>query len=138
MQFLPRDGDSAKLDDLRDRLEEFRASDAKALVFSQFVEEPFGVLRLTRELQKFRPLAVTGGMDQPTRSAAFDSFERDQSRRVMVLSLKAGGTGLNLTAASRVVHFDRWWNPAVEIQAEDRVDRNRTDATGRGIRICLL
>jgi SNF2 family DNA or RNA helicase len=121
--FCPETGDSAKLDDLRERLEEFRASDAKALVFSQFVEEPFGVLRLARELQEFRPLAITGGMDQPNRSAAFDSFERDQSRRVMVLSLKAGGTGLNLTAASRVVHFDRWWNPAVEIQAEDRVHR---------------
>jgi SNF2 family DNA or RNA helicase len=81
------------------------------------------VLRLSRELQKFRPLAITGGMDQPTRSAAFDSFERDQSRRVMILSLRAGGTGLNLTAASRVIHFDRWWNSAVEIQAEDRVHR---------------
>jgi len=62
-------------------------------------------------------------MDQAARSAAFDSLERDQSRRVMILSLRAGGTGLNLTAASRVIHFDRWWNPAVEIQAEDRVHR---------------
>src|SRR5208337_3233647 len=121
--FCPETGDSAKLDDLRHRLEQFRASDVKALVFSQFVEEPFGVLRLARELQKLRPLVITGGMDQPTRSAAFDSLERDQSRRVMVLSLRAGGTGLNLTAASRVIHFDRWWNPAVEIQAEDRVHR---------------
>ena len=81
------------------------------------------MLRLARELQKFRPLVITGAMDQAARSAAFDSFERDQSRRVMVLSLRAGGTGLNLTAASRVIHFDRWWNPAVEIQAEDRVHR---------------
>ena len=121
--FCPETGDFAKLIDLRDRLEECAASNAKALVFSQFVEEPFGVLRLARELQKFRPLVITGGMDQSTRSAAFDSFERDLSRRVMVLSLRAGGTGLNLTAASRVVHFDRWWNPAVEAQAEDRVHR---------------
>ncbi len=121
--FCPETGDSAKLDDLRRRLEEFRPSDAKALIFSQFVQEPFGVLRLARELRKFRPLVITGGMDQPTRSAAFGSFERDQSRRVMVLSLRAGGTGLNLTAASRVIHFDRWWNPAVETQAEDRVHR---------------
>jgi len=121
--FCPETGDSAKIDDLRPRLEQFRASGAKALIFSQFVKEPFGVLRLARELQKLRPLVITGGMDQPTRSAAFDSFERDRSRRVMVLSLRAGGTGLNLTAASRVIHFDRWWNPAVEIQAEDRVHR---------------
>ena len=121
--FCPETGDSAKIDDLRPRLEQSRASDAKALIFSQFVKEPFGVLRLARELQKLRPLVITGDMDQPTRSAAFDSFERDRSRRVMVLSLRAGGTGLNLTAASRVIHFDRWWNPAVEIQAEDRVHR---------------
>ncbi len=121
--FCPETGDSAKLHDLRDRLEEFSASDAKALVFSQFVEEPFGVRRLARELREFRPLTITGGMDQAARSAAFDSLERDQARRVMILSLRAGGTGLNLTAASRVIHFDRWWNPAVEIQAEDRVHR---------------
>ena len=121
--FCPETGDSAKLDDARRRLEEFGASDAKALVFSQFVAEPFGVRRLARELQKFRPLAITGGMDQAARGAALDSFERDQSRRVMILSLRAGGTGLNLTAASRVIHFDRWWNPAVEVQAEDRVHR---------------
>ena len=74
-------------------------------------------------MQKFRPLAITGGMDQAARSAAFDFLERDQTRRVIIFSLRAGGTGLNLTAASRVIHFDRWWNPAVEIQAEDRVHR---------------
>ena len=107
----------------------------KALIFSQFVAEPFGVKRLARELREFRPLAITGGMDQAARSAAFDSLERDQSRRVMILSLRAGGTGLNLTAASRVIHFDRWWNPAVEIQAEDRVPSNWPDAAGSGLRL---
>jgi SNF2 family DNA or RNA helicase len=121
--FCPETGHSTKLVDLRRRLEEFNAASAKALVFSQFVEEPFGVLQLAKELQNFRPLVVIGGMDQPTRSATFDSFERDSSRRAMILSLRAGGTGLNLTAACRVVHFDRWWNPAVEAQAEDRVHR---------------
>ena len=121
--FCPETGDSAKLDDLRRRLEQFRAFGAKALVFSQFVEEPFGVLQLARELREFRPLVISGAMNQAARSAALASFERDPSRRVMVLSLRAGGTGLNLTAASRVIHFDRWWNPAVETQAEDRVHR---------------
>jgi SNF2 family DNA or RNA helicase len=121
--FCPETGDSAKLGDLRHRLEEFRAFGAKALVFSQFVEEPFGVRRLARELREFQPLIITGAMDQAARSAALDSFERDQTRRVMVLSLRAGGTGLNMTAPSRVIHFDRWWNPAVEVQAEDRVYR---------------
>jgi SNF2 family DNA or RNA helicase len=121
--FCPETGDSTKLADLEQRLDAFEASDAKALVFSQFVAEPFGVLRLARELQNLRPLVIAGGMDQPSRSAAFDSFERDPWRRLMLLSLRAGGTGLNLTAACRVVHFDRWWNPAVETQAEDRVHR---------------
>ena len=121
--FCPETGDSAKLDDLRPRLEQFRGSDAKALVFSQFVAVPFGVRRIAAELQTFRPLVIVGGMDQQARSAAFDAFERDRSRRVMVLSLRAGGIGLNLTAASRVIHFDRWWNPAVETQAEDRAHR---------------
>ncbi|HKN29460.1 MAG TPA: DEAD/DEAH box helicase [Roseiarcus sp.] len=121
--FCPETGHSTKLADLQQRLDAFKASDAKALVFSQFVAEPFGVRQLAKELRNLRPLVITGGMDQPSRSAAFDSFERDPSRRVMILSLRAGGTGLNLTAASRVVHFDRWWNPAVETQAEDRVHR---------------
>ena len=121
--FCPETGGSTKLADLRRRLDEFGASGAKALVFSQFVAEPFGALRLARELRSFRPLLIRGGMDQPARSAAFDAFERDPSRRVMILSLRAGGTGLNLTAACRVIHFDRWWNPAVETQAEDRAHR---------------
>ena len=76
--FCPETGNSAKLHDLRRRLEEFSASHAKALIFSQFVAEPFGVKRLARELREFRPLAITGGMDQAARSAAFDSLERDQ------------------------------------------------------------
>jgi len=121
--FCPETGRSAKLVDLEQRLHAFAASDAKALVFSQFVQEPFGALRLARELRSFRPLVIAGGVDQPTRSAAFEAFERDRSRRVMILSLRAGGTGLNLASACRVVHFDRWWNPAVETQAEDRVHR---------------
>jgi SNF2 family DNA or RNA helicase len=57
------------------------------------------------------------------REHAITAFQRDPSRRVMVLSLRAGGVGLNLTSASAVVHFDRWWNPAVEAQAEDRAHR---------------
>jgi SNF2 family DNA or RNA helicase len=121
--FCPETGGSAKLVDLRHRLDEFGASGAKALVFSQFVEEPFGALTLARELRSFRPLLIAGGMDQRARSAAFAAFERNPLRRVMVLSLRAGGTGLNLTAACRVIHFDRWWNPAVETQAEDRAHR---------------
>lgn len=121
--FCPEIGKSTKLEDLRRRLDQFRPQDAKTLVFSQFVEEPFGVLALARELREFAPIVITGRVDPLARSAALGLFERDASRRVMILSLRAGGTGLNLTAASRVVHFDRWWNPAVEAQAEDRAHR---------------
>jgi len=135
--FCPETGDSAKLDDLRPRLEAFTAANAKVLVFSQFVEEPFGVLRLARELRVFRPQIVTGGMDQPARSASLDSFERDQTRRVMVLSLRAGGTGLNLTAASRVIHFDRWWNTRSRDPGRGQGSSYRPDKVGRGDRLYL-
>ena len=90
---------------------------------SQFVAEPFGARRLAKELAEFRPLLLTGTVDPVGRAALVTEFERDPSRRLMILSLRAGGLGLNLTAASYVFHFDRWWNPAVEAQAEDRVHR---------------
>jgi SNF2 family DNA or RNA helicase len=66
---------------------------------------------------------LAGGMTPAAREAAMAVFARDPERPLMLLSLQAGGVGLNLTAASAVVHFDRWWNPAVEAQAEDRAHR---------------
>lgn len=66
---------------------------------------------------------LTGGLSAEERVAAVNAFERDPDRRILLLSLKAGGVGLNLTAASHVFHFDRWWNPASEAQAEDRAHR---------------
>ena len=121
--FCPETGESAKLDDLGSRLSALAAGGEKALVFSQFVGEPFGIRRLARELAPFAPLVFAGDIDASARSARIAEFERDPARRVMLLSLKAGGVGLNLTSASYVFHFDRWWNPAVEAQAEDRAHR---------------
>jgi SNF2 family DNA or RNA helicase len=121
--FCPETGESTKLADLRSKLAFVVASGEKALVFSQFVAEPFGALRLARELAAFKPLLFTGAMDQRLRMARVSEFERDPNRHVLLLSLRAGGVGLNLTAASHVFHFDRWWNPAVEAQAEDRAHR---------------
>ncbi len=121
--FCPESGASAKLEDMRDRLEQTVATGEKALVFSQFVEEPFGARRLVRELGRFEPLLLTGNLDALERSALVAEFERSPRRRVLVLSLRAGGVGLNLVKASRVFHYDRWWNPAVEAQAEDRAHR---------------
>jgi SNF2 family DNA or RNA helicase len=121
--FCPETGASAKLEDLRERLERATASGEKALVFSQFVDESFGARRIAAALRQHKPLLLTGDIDPSERAAIVAAFERDPARRVMVLSLRAGGIGLNLTVASQVFHFDRWWNPAVEAQAEDRAHR---------------
>jgi SNF2 family DNA or RNA helicase len=121
--FCPESGASAKLADLKARLGIIKGSGAKSLVFSQFVEEPFGARRVARELASFSPLLLAGEVDYMTRARRLADFERDPVHSTMILSLKVGGVGLNLTAASHVFHFDRWWNPAVETQAEDRAHR---------------
>ena len=121
--FCPESGQSAKFTDLRSRLAVLTAGGEKLLLFSQFAEEPFGARRLARELADFSPLLFTGAVDPRARAVLLAEFARDPARRLMILSLRAGGLGLNLTAASCVFHFDRWWNPAVEAQAEDRVHR---------------
>ncbi len=92
-------------------------------MFTQLVEGRYGARALAARLQAFRPLLYTGAMSVPQREAVVQQFKEDPSRRVLVLSLRAGGYGLNLQEASYVFHFDRWWNPAVERQAEDRSHR---------------
>jgi SNF2 family DNA or RNA helicase len=119
----PQTGASAKRDDLLARVARVVERGEKVLVFSQFTAEPFGVSMLARHLAPYRPLVLAGGMPAAAREAAMAAFAQDPARKVMVLSLRAGGVGLNLTAASAVFHFDRWWNPAVEAQAEDRAHR---------------
>ena len=121
--FCPETGASAKLDDLRERLESIAAGGNRALVFSQFVGAPFGVNHLADMLSEFDPLQYHGGMDQHEREATITRFKRDAHHSALILSLKAGGTGLNLQEASYVFHFDRWWNPATGRQAEDRSHR---------------
>jgi hypothetical protein len=116
-------GRSGKLARLEEILEEVLAEGEKALVFTQFAEmggmlRPHLQHRLGREV-----LLLHGGVARGARDEMVARFETDEGPAVFVLSLKAGGTGLNLTAASHVVHFDRWWNPAVEDQATDRAFR---------------
>ncbi len=118
----PWSGESAKLEDLRRRLDAIAPTE-KVLVFSQFVADPFGAEMIARALAPLHPVLLTGRMTQAARDAAVAAFTRDPAHRVLVSSLRAGGTGLNLTTASVVFHFDRWWNPAVEAQAADRVHR---------------
>jgi hypothetical protein len=115
--------DSGKFQRLAAIAEELAARQERALVFTQFRE-------MTGPLAEFlagvfgRPgLVLHGGISVARRKDLVASFARDDGPPFFVLSLKAGGTGLNLTAASHVVHFDRWWNPAVENQATDRAFR---------------
>ena len=118
-------GRSGKLARLSEMLEEIFAVGEKALVFTQFA----GMGRLLQShLQDTygrEVLFLHGGVAQKQRDRLVERFQLDDPRgpRVFLLSLKAGGTGLNLTAANHVFHFDRWWNPAVENQATDRAFR---------------
>ncbi|HUW41463.1 MAG TPA: DEAD/DEAH box helicase [Rectinemataceae bacterium] len=104
-------------------LEEVLEGEEKVLVFSQYVE----TLELLRAVilaeLGVEALLYHGGMGEEERDAAVDEFQGSPARRVMLVSLKAGGLGLNLTAASRVIHYDLWFNPAVENQATDRAFR---------------
>ncbi len=113
-------GGSAKFELLLETLETLRAEGHKALVFSQFV----GMLKLVQaELKKRRiPFAYLDGQTRD-RQERVDAFQEDPSLPFFLISLKAGGIGLNLTAADYVIHVDPWWNPAVEMQATDRAHR---------------
>jgi SNF2 family DNA or RNA helicase len=121
--FCPVTGQSAKLDDLVARLQELREGGLRALVFSQFADSSFGAAAIAERLRAFRPLLYTGAMSTAQRDAVVREFRENPAHGALVLSLRAGGQGLNLQDASYVIHFDRWWNPAVERQAEDRSHR---------------
>jgi non-specific serine/threonine protein kinase len=114
---------SGKFLRLREIGEELAERQEKALVFTQF-REITGPLSEFLEKVFGRPgLVLHGQTPVGKRRVLVEAFQRDDGPPFFVLSLKAGGTGLNLTAASHVIHFDRWWNPAVENQATDRVFR---------------
>jgi SNF2 family DNA or RNA helicase len=117
-------GRSGKLTRLEEMLEEALAEGDKALVFTQFAEMGAMLQNHLRETLGCETLFLHGGTAKKQRDAMIQRF---QSRRrgppLFVLSLKAGGLGINLTEANHVFHFDRWWNPAVENQATDRAFR---------------
>jgi SNF2 family DNA or RNA helicase len=115
---------SGKLKRLEEILEEALAEGDRALIFTQFAEMGKLLQGYLREDLKRETLLLYGGTSKPQREAMIDRFQNDpQGPRLFILSLKAGGVGLNLTRANHVFHFDRWWNPAVENQATDRVFR---------------
>ena len=113
-------GESAKFELLTEILDTLLAEGHKALVYSQFVE----VLKLVRKHLDERGVRYAY-LDGQTRDrhGQVDLFQNDPNVPFFLLSLKAGGVGLNLTAAEYVIHLDPWWNPAVEMQAADRAHR---------------
>ena len=115
---------SGKLQRLEEMLEEVVLEGDRALIFTQFAE--WGKLLKARLEQQFgrEVLFLYGSTAKKQREEMVDRFQHDpQGPRLFILSLKAGGVGLNLTRANHVFHYDRWWNPAVENQATDRVFR---------------
>ena len=116
----PRSGKLARVEELLDEI--IDAGD-KALVFTQFAQ--WGDLLTTHLNRRYgrQPLWLHGGVPRAKRDEMVNAFAEADGPPIFLLSLKAGGTGLNLTAASHVIHFDRWWNPAVEDQATDRAYR---------------
>jgi SNF2 family DNA or RNA helicase len=121
----PIPGRSGKLARLTEMLEEALSAGDKALVFSQFSEMGDILRRHLQDSFGREVVFLHGGVPKPARDRMVERFQAGDGEgpRVFVLSVKAGGTGLNLTAANHVFHFDRWWNPAVENQATDRAFR---------------
>ena len=120
-EFAPND--SGKFTRLVEICEEIASRQEKTLVFTQFREMTEPLSNFLSRVFGRSGLVLHGGTPVKRRQKLIDEFQRDDGPPFFVLSLKAGGTGLNLTAASHVIHFDRWWNPAVENQATDRAFR---------------
>ncbi len=120
-QFDPRE--SGKFSRLAELCEEIASRQERTLVFTQFREMAEPLSSFLSRIFGRAGLVLHGGTAIGRRKQLVDQFQRDDGPPYFVLSLKAGGTGLNLTAASHVIHFDRWWNPAVENQATDRAFR---------------
>ena len=115
--------DSGKFARLRELVEVIAAKQEKLLVFTQFRETTEPLAAFLGAIFGREGLDLHGGTPVAKRRELVKRFQEDELVPFFVLSLKAGGSGLNLTAASHVIHFDRWWNPAVENQATDRAFR---------------
>lgn len=111
---------SGKFDALNEMVEEIISENHKVLIFSQFVQM-LKIIRQTFDSQNI-PYSYLDG-STTDRETPVNQFQEDEKIRIFLISLKAGGTGLNLTAADYVIHYDPWWNPAVEMQATDRAYR---------------
>lgn len=114
---------SGKMELLFDKLDSIIESGEKVLIFTQYTEMGKLLQHFISERYKEDPLFYHGGSTLKKRKEMVENFQHNRADKIFILSLKAAGTGLNLTAANHVIHFDLWWNPAVEAQATDRAYR---------------
>ena len=114
---------SGKTEMLLDMLRSIIDANEKVLVFTQFREMGDLLRHFIRTTLDEEPMFYHGGCSLKQRQEMIDRFQNNRNDRIFILSLKAAGTGLNLTAATHVIHYDLWWNPAVEAQATDRAYR---------------
>ena len=115
--------ESGKLEVLMNTLENILESNEKVLIFTQYVKMGEIIQRLAEEKFSTEVLFLHGSLSRKKRDEMVARFQKNPQNKIFIVSLKAGGTGLNLTAASNVIHYDLWWNPAVENQATDRAYR---------------
>lgn len=114
---------SGKMELLFEKLDSIIESNEKVLIFTQFKEMGDLLQHFIHERYNEQPMFYHGGSTIKQREDMVERFQNNPSDRIFILSLKAAGTGLNLTAANHVIHYDLWWNPAVEAQATDRAYR---------------
>jgi len=115
--------DSGKMEVLMNMVENILESDEKVLIFTQYVQMGDIMKKLIEDKFNTEVLFLHGSLSRMKRDELINKFQNNSQNKIFILSLKAGGTGLNLTAASNVIHYDLWWNPAVENQATDRAYR---------------
>ena len=114
---------SGKMEKCIDLVQSIIDNDEKTLIFTQYKEMGDILCKVIAQECNTEPLFFHGSLTVPQREELIEKFQTDKDSKVMILSLKAGGTGLNLTSATNVIHYDLWWNPAVEDQATDRTYR---------------
>ncbi len=114
---------SGKLEKCIDLVQSIIDRGEKTLIFTQYKEMGDILCKILSQECNTEPLFFHGSLTVPQREELIDKFQNDDETKIMILSLKAGGTGLNLTSATNVIHYDLWWNPAVEDQATDRTYR---------------
>jgi SNF2 family DNA or RNA helicase len=108
---------------MKDLLEKVLNHHEKCLIFTQYKVMGDLLIEMITDAFGVDVQFLHGGTTRKRRDEMVETFQNDRRMKIFILSLKAGGTGLNLTAANHVIHYDLWWNPAVEVQATDRAYR---------------